>query len=397
VLASRAQIETVLSAGQAEGSRGIARRTMPLPGFASPGWDIGMAVKENSRNLGDALEGLLGAMAASGELKAIFARHGVTWTRRWPPEQGPQAATQGPIVRPHRDHNLCIKAPVRRQKQDREQDDDERTFETFHDSYGRDRAGHHRRAPSGPDRYTCAGAPAPGAGPTDAQLMDDAASTGDVLTYGMGPRAQRFSPYPDQRGQCRASGPRLRRLAGRRKQRGQEAQPLVYDGTIYVTGSYSRLFAFDARTGEQKWKYEARLPDGIMPCCDVVNRGAAIYGDKIIFATLDARLVALNRHTGKVVWNKQIADYQAGYSATAAADRAWHGHHRQFGRRIRHRGRGGGPRRQHRRADLAPPGGRGQHGHLAWQGQWHHRQAERHLGRRPVEDRRRRDMAGRDL
>jgi hypothetical protein len=53
---------------------------MPLPGFASPGWDIGMAVKENSRNLGDALEGLLGAMAASGELKAIFARHGVTWT-----------------------------------------------------------------------------------------------------------------------------------------------------------------------------------------------------------------------------------------------------------------------------------------------------------------------------
>src|SRR3546814_13458703 len=55
-----------------------------------------------------------------------------------------------------------------------------------------------------------------------------------------------------------------------------------------------------------------------MPCCDVVNRGAAIHGDKIIFATLDAHMVALNRHTGKVIWNKQIADYQAGYSATAA-------------------------------------------------------------------------------
>lgn len=76
-LASRAQIETVLSAAA---PKGIARRTMPLPGLASPGWDIGMAVKENSRNLGDALEGLLGAMAASGELKEIFARHGVTWT-----------------------------------------------------------------------------------------------------------------------------------------------------------------------------------------------------------------------------------------------------------------------------------------------------------------------------
>ncbi|WP_206240558.1 methanol/ethanol family PQQ-dependent dehydrogenase [Novosphingobium terrae] len=166
-------------------------------------------------------------------------------------------------------------------------------------------------------------APAPAgaapAGPTDAQLMDDANSTGDVLTYGMGPRAQRFSPLT----QINAENvgklvPAFAASLGGEKQRGQESQPLVYDGTIYVTGSYSRLFAFDARTGDQKWKYEARLPDGIMPCCDVVNRGAAIYGDKIIFATLDARLVALNRHTGKVVWNKQIADYQAGYSATAA-------------------------------------------------------------------------------
>jgi alcohol dehydrogenase (cytochrome c) len=162
--------------------------------------------------------------------------------------------------------------------------------------------------------------PAPAAaGPTDAQLMDDANSTGDVLTYGMGPRAQRFSPLT----QINADNvahlvPAFAASLGGEKQRGQESQPLVYDGTIYVTGSYSRIFAFDARTGDQKWKYEARLPDGIMPCCDVVNRGAAIYGDKIIFATLDARLVALNRHTGKVVWNKQIADYQAGYSATAA-------------------------------------------------------------------------------
>ncbi len=161
-------------------------------------------------------------------------------------------------------------------------------------------------------------APAP-AGPTDAQLMDDANSTGDVLTYGMGPRAQRFSPLTQINADNVAKlVPAFAASLGGEKQRGQESQPLVYDGTIYVTGSYSRLFAFDARTGDQKWKYEARLPDGIMPCCDVVNRGAAIYGDKIIFATLDARLVALNRHTGKVVWNKQIADYQAGYSATAA-------------------------------------------------------------------------------
>lgn len=162
------------------------------------------------------------------------------------------------------------------------------------------------------------GAPANG-GPGDTELMGDAASTGDVLTYGMGPQAQRFSPLQKiNAANVKNMVPAFAASLGGEKQRGQESQPLVYDGTIYVTGSYSRLFAFDARTGEQKWKYEARLPDGIMPCCDVVNRGAAIYGDKVIFATLDARLVALNRHTGKVVWNKQIADYQAGYSATAA-------------------------------------------------------------------------------
>ncbi len=156
-------------------------------------------------------------------------------------------------------------------------------------------------------------------GPSDADLVGDAASTGDVLTYGLGPQGQRFSPLAKVNdGNVAKLVPAFAASLGGEKQRGQESQPLVYDGTIYVTGSYSRLYAFDARTGEQKWKYEARLPDGIMPCCDVVNRGAAIHGDKIIFATLDARIVALNRNTGKVVWNKQIADYQAGYSATAA-------------------------------------------------------------------------------
>ena len=157
------------------------------------------------------------------------------------------------------------------------------------------------------------------AGPTDAMLMDDAASTGDVLTYGMGPQGQRFSPLETLNSDnVQGLVPAFSSSLGGEKQHGQESQPLVYDGTIYVTGSYSRLFAFDARTGEEKWEYDARLPDAIVPCCDVVNRGAAILGDKIIFGTLDARLVALNRNTGKVVWNKQIADYQAGYSFTAA-------------------------------------------------------------------------------
>jgi ABC-type amino acid transport substrate-binding protein len=77
VLATHAQIEAGMATRKATN---IALRTMPLPAFASPGWDIGMAVKENSRNLGDAVEGLLATMAQSGELQAIFDRYGVTYT-----------------------------------------------------------------------------------------------------------------------------------------------------------------------------------------------------------------------------------------------------------------------------------------------------------------------------
>lgn len=78
VLASRAQIEAVLH--ERPGSR-VARRKMPLPAFTSPGWDIGMAVKENSRTLGDAVEQILAGMTASGQLQTIFAAHGVSYQK----------------------------------------------------------------------------------------------------------------------------------------------------------------------------------------------------------------------------------------------------------------------------------------------------------------------------
>jgi len=76
VLASRAQIDAVL---HDTGATNVARRSMPLPAFSSPGWDIGMAVKENSRNLGDAIEGILSNMTTSGQMKAIFDKYGVTY------------------------------------------------------------------------------------------------------------------------------------------------------------------------------------------------------------------------------------------------------------------------------------------------------------------------------
>jgi alcohol dehydrogenase (cytochrome c) len=154
---------------------------------------------------------------------------------------------------------------------------------------------------------------------TDAEIMNDAKSTNDVLTYGLGNQGQRFSPLDKVNVNTVSKlTPVWAFSFGGEKMRGQETQPLVRDGVIYMTGSYSRMFAVDAHTGVKKWQYEARLPDGIMPCCDVVNRGAAIYDNLVIFGTLDAKLVALDRETGAVVWKKDIEDYKAGYSFTSA-------------------------------------------------------------------------------
>ena len=105
---------------------------------------------------------------------------------------------------------------------------------------------------------------------------------------------------------------------GDEKQRGQEGQALIRDGVIYITASYSRMFALDAKTGKKLWQYTARLPDDIRPCCDVVNRGAAIYGDKVFMGLLDASIVALDRKTGKAVWKKKFGDHTAGYTMTGA-------------------------------------------------------------------------------
>lgn len=150
-------------------------------------------------------------------------------------------------------------------------------------------------------------------------IMKDATTTDDVVSYGMGPKGQRYSPLDTINAENVGNlVPAWTLSVGGEKMRGQESQPLVKDGVMYVTGSYSRMWAIDTKTGREIWQYDARLPEGIMPCCDFVNRGAAIHGDMVFFGTLDAQLVALNKDTGKVVWKKRIDDFKAGYSYTAA-------------------------------------------------------------------------------
>ncbi|WP_291809298.1 PQQ-dependent methanol/ethanol family dehydrogenase [Limnobacter sp.] len=154
---------------------------------------------------------------------------------------------------------------------------------------------------------------------TDAMIQNDAKSTGDILSWGMGTEGQRYSPLKDINvSNVGKLVPAWSFSFGGEKQRGQESQPVIHNGKMFVTGSYSRIYALDAATGEKLWKYEHRLPEGIMPCCDVVNRGAALYDNLVIFSTLDAQLIALDQNTGKVVWKDKIDDYAAGYSNTAA-------------------------------------------------------------------------------
>lgn len=92
---------------------------------------------------------------------------------------------------------------------------------------------------------------------------------------------------------------------------GQDSQANVVNGMIYVTTSFNRVIAVDAVSGKIAWKYERELPGDVFPklCCDVVNRGVALYKNKVYLATLDAHVVALDNATGKVVWDKKHGDY----------------------------------------------------------------------------------------
>jgi alcohol dehydrogenase (cytochrome c) len=156
-------------------------------------------------------------------------------------------------------------------------------------------------------------------GVTDAMIANDAATPDNVLSWGLGTQGQRHSSLNGVNAKTIAKlVPVWSMSFGGEKQRGQQSQPLVNNGKMFVTASYSRIFALDSKTGKKLWKYEHRLPEGIMPCCDVINRGAALYDNLVIFGTLDAQLVALDQNTGKVVWREKIDDFSAGYSYTAA-------------------------------------------------------------------------------
>ncbi len=101
---------------------------------------------------------------------------------------------------------------------------------------------------------------------------------------------------------------------------GVETTPLVVGGVMYLTGPWSTVHAIDTRTGERLWRHDPGVPRirGRLACCDVVNRGAALYEGKVIVGTIDGRLVALDAEDGSVVWETLTINPDQAYTITGA-------------------------------------------------------------------------------
>ena len=153
----------------------------------------------------------------------------------------------------------------------------------------------------------------------DAALRSPEARNQDWLSYGRDYYEQRFSPL-DQINDGNVAKLGLAWQFETATQRGLEATPLVVDGVMYATGSWSVTYAIDARTGKQLWKYDPevhRKYDNIA-CCDVVNRGAAFYKGRVYVGVLDGRLAAIDAASGKVAWQTTTVDQNQAYTITGA-------------------------------------------------------------------------------
>jgi quinohemoprotein ethanol dehydrogenase len=152
--------------------------------------------------------------------------------------------------------------------------------------------------------------------------MDAGADAGQWFSVGRDYNEQRFSPLRQiNRDNVGRLG--LAWYADVETQRGQEATPLYIDGVLYVSTAWSHVYAFDARSGQQLWHYDPKVPGetGGIGCCDVVNRGVAAWNGKIYLGAYDGRLIALDAATGEEVWSINTvgeADAKWPYTITGA-------------------------------------------------------------------------------
>ena len=166
-------------------------------------------------------------------------------------------------------------------------------------------------------------APAPagatGVAKVDAAYLTSGGNGSDWAATGYNYQEQRFSPLA----QIDASNVGRLGLAWSADlpdARGMEATPIVIDGKLFVTGPWSKVFAFDVLTGKPLWTYDPQVDKakGVQACCDVVNRGVAAWKGRLYLGTLDGRLIALDATTGKPDWTVQTTDNTKPYTITGA-------------------------------------------------------------------------------
>ena len=152
---------------------------------------------------------------------------------------------------------------------------------------------------------------------------NDTAAADRSATTGVGKVAaggeQRFSPLTQiNAGNVAQLG--LAWYADMPDARGQEATPIVIDGKLFVTGPWSKVFAYDAGTGQKLWEFDPGVnkEKGVQACCDVVNRGVAAWKGRLYLGTIDGRLIALDAATGKQDWSVQTTDNSKPYTITGA-------------------------------------------------------------------------------
>ena len=162
---------------------------------------------------------------------------------------------------------------------------------------------------------------APSSGPTFQQLLDGFADPSQWPTFSGDYSGRRHSPLTQitPENAYRLTAQWTFQTGTVTRGRGFETTPLMWDGVLYVTGSNNYAWAIDARTGRPFWQYRRELPDDLTYGRSApVNRGFAMLGDFLFMVTLDAHLLALDRATGIVQWEAELADYHVGYAATLA-------------------------------------------------------------------------------
>jgi quinohemoprotein ethanol dehydrogenase len=167
------------------------------------------------------------------------------------------------------------------------------------------------------------------AGPADvdtARIRAADREPGNWLSYGRNYEEQRFSPVK-QITEQNVGRLGLAWYYDYDSMRGLEGTPVVVDGVIYSTGPWTVTVALDARTGRQLWRYDPQVPRewARYVCCDVVSRGLAVYEGKVLIATLDGRLIAIDARNGKPLWETLTVDNKKWPYSITGAPRVFNG------------------------------------------------------------------------